>query len=776
MRAANPEAEARSSTRNRHFYSKGRHQRAKRSRDKTSDLSKYIRNLSDRVLTEDEVIVLSRGLNYIPNVQNPPDYTVPLDRLTRSLRVRFFFRNSTEPYQGHPFRKRSTWVPPPASQDIESYLTSLPLKLDGIPPQPFKINLNRREFDTLNALSNDPSIVIKKADKGSAIVVENTTDYIKDGLNHLSDTVIYKQIDNDPTRTLVDAINIFVRTLHKKGYIDVHTKDFLSFNEPGKVRTQMLYFLKKLHKNPIGVRPIVSGCGGPTENLSSFIDHFLQPLVPKTTSYTRDSKHILNALETLTLPQECILVTIDVSALYLNIPHEEGIDASIRHLFDLNDDSHDIPFPPQIARDVLGIILKHNYFQFSDVMFQQIQGTAMGTKMAPSYANLFMAVLETNFLNLAPVKPLFWKRFIDDVLCVWDGSQVQLDSFLSALNDFHDTIKFTYSCSTTEATFLDLHLYKGDRFLAEGVLDVEPHFKKTNSFQYVHFSSSHPRAVFKAVVKGEMIRLLRATSSESIYKSVQKKMRSHFRARHYPNSLVQGCFDEVPFSSRQQHLVEVDTPPEDPPLTFITNYNQKVNTRKLKMAITPVVNTLDTPLICYKRNKNLSNHLVRAKLRDSESVEMSTSPLRIPVTVTLRGSSASCGLPGCKCCRLMSKKDRIISNTTFKSFSLPANTNCNSMGLVYLLECKLCKARNQYVGQTNRTLKLRMSGHRAAYALQTKRTPLYRHFRKRDHDFERDASLSVLEIVPQPQLLIREIHWINTLSVRLPHGLNSLYS
>ena len=40
------------------------------------------------------------------------------------------------------------------------------------------------------------------------------------------------------------------------------------------------------------------------------------------------------------------------------------------------------------------LVLEQNYFQFADRMYHQIQGTAMGTKMAPSYANIFMAELE----------------------------------------------------------------------------------------------------------------------------------------------------------------------------------------------------------------------------------------------------------------------------------------------------------------------------------------------------------------------------------------------
>lgn len=54
--------------------------------------------------------------------------------------------------------------------------------------------------------------------------------------------------------------------------------------------------------------------------------------------------------------------------------------------------------------------------KFDGMMFHQLHGTAMGTKMAPSYANLFMADLETNMIAELPKKPTLWRR---DILVIW---------------------------------------------------------------------------------------------------------------------------------------------------------------------------------------------------------------------------------------------------------------------------------------------------------------------------------------------------------------------
>ena len=166
-----------------------------------------------------------------------------------------------------------------------------------------------------------------------------------------------------------------------------------------------------MHKNPHGIRPIVSGCSAPTEKISEFLHHHLKPQVTTMPSYIRDSGHLISTIESSHFPPNCLLVTIDVSALYLNIPQDEGTSECLRSL-----ENRDLlPLPKNIMQTLFDIVLKCNVFSFQ---YQQIQGTAMGTKMAPSCANLFMDSLDSCFLKSEPLQPALWKRYIDDILCV----------------------------------------------------------------------------------------------------------------------------------------------------------------------------------------------------------------------------------------------------------------------------------------------------------------------------------------------------------------------
>ena len=139
----------------------------------------------------------------------------------------------------------------------------------------------------------------------------------------------------------------------------------------------------------------------------------------------------------------------------------------------------------------------------------------MGTKMAVAFANIFMAKIEKEILRQSSIKPIFWKRFIDDVISVWDTSRNEIEEFLLQANNFHPTIKFYHGWNIRNRDYILGHeRYKGVRFNKDSILDVRTHFKPTETFQYTNFCSCHPPGVTKGFIKGEALKLLRTNSSE----------------------------------------------------------------------------------------------------------------------------------------------------------------------------------------------------------------------------------------------------------------------
>ena len=121
----------------------------------------------------------------------------------------------------------------------------------------------------------------------------------------------------------------------KDGYIDEKTKQYLIQTN---VKPRRFYILPKIHKTGNPGRPIVSSNSHHTERISQFIDFHINPLVASLDSHIKDTTDFLNKLANLAT-NKAVLVTLDVSSLYTNIPHNEGIDACRRFL-DTRTDKH----------------------------------------------------------------------------------------------------------------------------------------------------------------------------------------------------------------------------------------------------------------------------------------------------------------------------------------------------------------------------------------------------------------------------------------------------
>ena len=151
---------------------------------------------------------------------------------------------------------------------------------------------------------------------------------------------------------------------------------------------------------PVG-RPIMWGCNGPKERISAFVDRLIQPITQKQDSYLKDTTDFLNFIEKTKLPKNTALVSMDVTSLYTNIPHEEGVTTVCHAYEDFYGDK--APIPTKYLREMLYLILTENSFQFCG---------SVGTKMAVAFANIFMARIEKQILRQSCIKPLFWKRYI----------------------------------------------------------------------------------------------------------------------------------------------------------------------------------------------------------------------------------------------------------------------------------------------------------------------------------------------------------------------------
>ena len=117
-------------------------------------------------------------------------------------------------------------------------------------------------------------------------------------------------------------------------------------------------------------------------------------------------------------PPNTFPVTIDVQSLYTNIPinGEHGGLQAFEKALNMRDTEEQNLAPTNFLMELLELVLNGNIFEFNGKIFKQKIGTSMGTKVAPTYACIFMGWLEKNFLEekWSGTKPHMYKRYIDD--------------------------------------------------------------------------------------------------------------------------------------------------------------------------------------------------------------------------------------------------------------------------------------------------------------------------------------------------------------------------
>ena len=259
------------------------------------------------------------------------------------------------------------------------------------------------------------------------------------------------------------------------------------------------------------------------------------------------------------VPEETILTSFDVQSLYTNIPHELGLQA-IRYWLEKKPELVDNRFNADFIIESIKIVLEENTFVFDENIYRQIKGTAMGTKVAPSYANLVMGFLEQQMYD--KIAEIFdedfrdyiinnWKRYLDDCVIFWSRSKDDLKKFHELLNTLHPSIKFTMETSDTELPFLDILIKKsGTRII------TDIYYKKTDTHQYLNFHSCHPSHTKRNIPYCMARRVCAIVPQHDIRNIRLNELRKFLIEQNYPTKLI----DDGTRKAQQLTMEELRTP------------------------------------------------------------------------------------------------------------------------------------------------------------------------------------------------------------------------
>ena len=325
--------------------------------------------------------------------------------------------------------------------------------------------------------------VIRVQDKGSRFVVLDTNNYIEK-VEHQINRSSFDKRDADPSPKFKEKVNNWLEKLS-----DNITNEWKEFVRPDNCNAGEMYGMVKTHKADNPVRVITSGCNTVVEKLSILVEKTLYPLADRLNSNIKDTNDMLEIIDDINksaLSENCVLVSFDVVNMFPNIDNKSGV-LSVKEALANSNFGVD---STQCIVDALEICPTCNNSKFNHQHFLQTDGTAQGSHMSCSYADIAMAKYDS-LASKFHLKPSVWKRFRDDVFVSWEHGIASPSSFLDYLNTMDKTgkIKFTMEIAgDTGLEFLDLNLK-----IDEGKLRLDVFSKSTNSFSYTTPNYCYPK-------------------------------------------------------------------------------------------------------------------------------------------------------------------------------------------------------------------------------------------------------------------------------------------
>ena len=504
--------------------------------------------------------------------------------------------------------------------------------------------LKPSQYQALKDLKSDETITISRPDKGKGIVIMDKEEYIKKVNLILDDLSKFQKLEEDPFSLITkaeDKLQRFLRTLLKEKIITKDSYDFLfaAGSSPG-----VLYGLPKIHKKGNPLRPILSAIGTFNYNLAKFFVPILEPLTQNEFT-VKNSFEFVSELKNLNF-QQFTMASFDIESLFTNIPLDETIQLITEDMF--KDAETVSNFNKKQFTQLLNFAMKDSPFIFNNNLYIQQDGVAMGSPLAPTFANAFLGHYEKIWLDECPLsfKPLLYKRYVDDTFLLFSDPE-QIPKFLAYLNSRHTNIKFTVELENNNSLpFLDILLLRDNNHISTSVFR-----KATFTGLGTSYLSFIPEQFKINSIKTLLFRGYNVCSDWFSFHKEIEFLKTYFLTNGYPPNIF---------------------------LKTLRNFLNNVQTKTLlPMEEKPKIRYICLPyygLLSFDIRKNL-NKILKSAYPDTLFRFIFTNPCTI-------GSQ-------------FRHKEQ-----------LPPNLTSN---IVYLFTCLHCKMR--YIGSTHRNLSLRIPEH-----------------------------------------------------------------
>ena len=274
---------------------------------------KSIFNISNKILTPIETKVLEKGLKYGIKNKKIDKYEIltRFETLAQSL-VGLETQNNNKDSSLKNIDNKAAFF-----KELQTMATEfIELSKTAID------NLTDAEHKALIELSKDKEIIITKADKGNAVVIQNKTDYLEKVHKLLTSTGKFKELKKDVTISREEEFIKYLRSINsssQKGSGEISDEVYKEIMPFGS-RPGIIYGLPKIHKEGAPVRPIISAIGTYTYKTAKYLNRILTEYTTENDCIIKDTFDFVNRVSKLKTNTTERIVSFDVESLFTNIP------------------------------------------------------------------------------------------------------------------------------------------------------------------------------------------------------------------------------------------------------------------------------------------------------------------------------------------------------------------------------------------------------------------------------------------------------------------------
>lgn len=331
-------------------------------------------------------------------------------------------------------------------------------------------------------LKNNPELLVIQSDKMNVTTIITKQQYNTLSLEILQDNSYYRVLPRDPSSTIQQKSNTLISELEKSQMLTKdEAKKFRVYN--GTINK--FYGLPKIHKPVLQLRPIISGVNSPNRGVAQLVTDILTGSYNEENNFfIKDSFQFVEIVNELQLPDNYVLISLDVKALFNNISLELVKKSINKHW-------QEIQTYCKISKiklvKLIEFLFDTTVFSHNDVIYKQTLGMPMGSPVSPILSQYVMDDLIEECLTKLNFQIPFLKKYVDDmILCIpQDGAEHLLEVF----NSYDPYLKFTIEHEDLQKSvpFLDTKVIRKD----DNTIITSWYMKPGASGRFLHYESYH---------------------------------------------------------------------------------------------------------------------------------------------------------------------------------------------------------------------------------------------------------------------------------------------